>query len=166
MDFRLIIAYLHLAVFKYSYRNGKRGGTQSLPDVPVQIAVWSELKLHGDGHVRFERCFYSAPFNLVHRKLWAKTTDTTVCIYCDLELVAVHPRLRKPGSRSTVDEHLPPEAIAYKIQDPPSGVCAKPKPSVLSAIALSGASSPTGCWTTCGRPRESSASRKNTARNV
>ena len=91
---------------------------QSLPDVPVQIAVWAELKLHGDCHVRFERCFYSAPFSLVHRKLWVKATDTTICIYCDLELVAVHLRLRKPGSRSTVDEHLPPEAIAYKMQDP------------------------------------------------
>jgi hypothetical protein len=91
---------------------------QSLPDIPVQIAAWAELKLHGDCHVRFERCFYSAPFSLVHRKLWVKATDTTVCIYCDLELVAVHPRLRRPGSRSTVDEHLPPEAIAYKMQDP------------------------------------------------
>jgi len=54
----------------------------------------------------------------VHRKLWVKATGTTVCIYCDLELVGVHPRLHKPGSRSTVDEHLPPEAIAYKMQDP------------------------------------------------
>ena len=39
-------------------------------------------------------------------------------LYHDLNLVAVHPRLKKPGSRSTVDEHLPPEALAYKMQDP------------------------------------------------
>jgi len=32
--------------------------------------------------------------------------------------VAAHPRLHKPGARSTVDEHLPPEAIAYKMQGP------------------------------------------------
>ena len=89
-----------------------------LPDVPVQTALWAELKLHGDCHVRFEKCAYSAPFRLVHRKLWLKATDNTVHIYHNLELVAVHPRLRKPGSRSTVDEHLPPEAIAYKMQDP------------------------------------------------
>lgn len=89
-----------------------------LPDVPVQIATWTELKLHGDCHVRFEKCYYSAPFRLVHRKLWVKVTDNAVKIYFNLELVAAHPRLRKPGSRSTVDEHLPPEAIAYKMQDP------------------------------------------------
>lgn len=26
--------------------------------------------------------------------------------------------MRKPGARSTVDEHLPPEAIPYKMQGP------------------------------------------------
>jgi transposase len=91
---------------------------RSLPDVPVQIATWTVLKLHGDCHVRFEKCYYSAPFRLAHRKLWLKATDTAVKIYFNLELVAAHPRLRKPGSRSTVEEHLPPEAIAYRMQDP------------------------------------------------
>ncbi len=33
-------------------------------------------------------------------------------------MVAVHPRRFKPGDRSTVDDHLPPEALAYKMQDP------------------------------------------------
>jgi transposase len=89
-----------------------------LPDVPVQPAVWSRLKLHGDCHVRLGKCLYSAPFRLVHRELWARATETTVSLFYDLELVAVHPRLRQPGSRATVDEHLPPEAIAYKLQDP------------------------------------------------
>lgn len=89
-----------------------------LPDVPVQLAVWTRLKLHGDCHVRFEKCLYSAPFRLVHRQLWLKATDNSVKIYFALELVAVHPRLRKPGARSTVEEHLPPQAIAYKMQDP------------------------------------------------
>jgi len=32
-------------------------------------------------------------------------------------MVAVHPRLYKPGDRSTVDDHLSPEALAYKMQD-------------------------------------------------
>jgi hypothetical protein len=32
--------------------------------------------------------------------------------------VAVHPRLRVPGSRHTVPEHLPPEALAYRLRDP------------------------------------------------
>jgi len=87
-------------------------------DVPVELAVWTELKLHGDCHVRFEQCYYSAPFARIHLKHWVKATDNTVKIYFNRELVAAHTRLRKPGSKSTVDDHLPPEAIAYKMQDP------------------------------------------------
>jgi len=41
-----------------------------------------------------------------------------VKLFHDLELVAIHPRLKRAGLRSTVDEHFPPEAIAYKMQDP------------------------------------------------
>ncbi|MBI9085092.1 MAG: hypothetical protein JEZ11_15970 [Desulfobacterales bacterium] len=39
-------------------------------------------------------------------------------LYHDIKLVATHPRQIFPGQRSTVDEHMPPEAIAYKMQDP------------------------------------------------
>ena len=89
-----------------------------LPDVPVEIAAWCRVKLHGNCHVQFEKASYSAPFTLIRQNLWLKATDATVKIYHDLKLVAVHPRLRKPGARSTVDEHMPPESIAYKLQDP------------------------------------------------
>ena len=89
-----------------------------LPDVPVQLAVWTTVKVHGNCHVQFEKAQYSVPFRLVRQQLWLKATDTTVSLYNDLKLVATHPRLRRPGQRSTVDEHMPPEAIAYKMQDP------------------------------------------------
>lgn len=89
-----------------------------LPDLPVELAAWSQVKLHGNCHVQFEKAYYSAPFTLIHRSLWLKATDNTVKLYHDLKLVAIHPRLLKPGARSTVDEHMPPEAIAYKLQDP------------------------------------------------
>ena len=32
--------------------------------------------------------------------------------------MAIHPRLFKPGERSTVQEHLPPDAQAYFMRDP------------------------------------------------
>lgn len=89
-----------------------------LPSTPPQLATWAKLKLHGNCHIQFEKAFYSAPFRLVRRPLWVKATENTVKIYHNLELVAVHPRLRKPGQRSTNDEHLPPDALAYKMQDP------------------------------------------------
>ena len=89
-----------------------------LPDVPVELATWAQAKLHPDCHVRYEHCFYSAPFRLVRQQLWLKVTDTTVKLYHELKLVAVHRRLTVPGSRSTIDDHYPPEAIAYKTRTP------------------------------------------------
>jgi len=88
-----------------------------LPDVPPEMAQWTRAKLHGNCHVQFEKSYYSAPFRLVHQTLWIKATDNTVKLYHDLNLAAVHSRLKKPGLKSTVDEHLPPEALAYKMQD-------------------------------------------------
>ncbi len=90
---------------------------KSLPDVPVELSVWCGVKVHGNCHVQFEKCYYSAPYKLAHKKLWLKATDNIVKLYDDLSLVATHPRLRKPGSYSTIDEHMPPEAIAWKLQD-------------------------------------------------
>lgn len=89
-----------------------------LPANPPELATWAKVKLHGNCHVQFENTYYSAPFRLVHQELWLKASETTVKLFSDLNLVALHPRLRKPGSRSTIDAHLPPEALAYKMQDP------------------------------------------------
>jgi len=91
---------------------------QSLPDQPPQCAQWAQAKLHGDCHVRFLNCLYSAPFRLCGKALWLKATDTTVRIFHNYQLVACHPRLTQPGTRSTVDDHLPPNALAYKMRDP------------------------------------------------
>lgn len=88
-----------------------------LPDVPVEMASWCQVKVHGNCHVQFEKSCYSAPHPLAHKKLWLRATDNTVKLYFELKLVATHPRLRKPGIYSTVDDHMPPEAIAWKLQD-------------------------------------------------
>ncbi len=91
---------------------------KALPDAPPELAVWSKVKVHGDCHVQFEKCRYSVPHPLVHQSLWLKASDTSVRVYKDHELKAIHPRLKHPGQRSTLDEHLPPNALAYKMRDP------------------------------------------------
>jgi transposase len=88
-----------------------------LPDSPPECAVWVKVRLHGDCHVMFLKCRYSAPYKLVGQLLWLRSTETTVRIYHEHTLVAIHPRLFKPGSRHTIDEHLPPNAIAYCMKD-------------------------------------------------
>lgn len=91
---------------------------KSLPDVPVQLAVWAKVKVHGNAHVAFEKNLYSVPFRLIRQFLWLKATDTTVQVYREHELMAVHCRLQGAGRRSTLDAHMPPDALAYKLQDP------------------------------------------------
>lgn len=91
---------------------------KKLPDVAPELATWAKVKVHGNCHVQFEKAYYSVPFRLVRRQLWLKATETSVKLFYHLQMVAIHPRLRRAGARSTVDEHLPPEALAYKMQDP------------------------------------------------
>lgn len=89
-----------------------------LPDVPPELACWKQAVLHGNCHLQFDNCFYSSPHRLVHRKLWVRATEKTVEVFHEHELVAVHPRLHQRGSRSTIEQHLPPNALAYKMRDP------------------------------------------------
>ena len=91
---------------------------QPLPDRPVELAEWAQVTAHGDGHVQFDKCRYSVPYRLAHRELWLRAAETSVRIFRDHELQAVHPRLWRPGARSTVNEHMPPDALAYKLHDP------------------------------------------------
>lgn len=89
-----------------------------LPDQPPELAVWEKVTVHGNCHVQFLKCYYSVPFRLVRLELWLRASETTVRLYRDHELVAVHPRLLKYGSKHSLDEHLPPNALAYCMRDP------------------------------------------------
>ena len=91
---------------------------QALPDIAPTCATWAKAKLHPNGHVQHDYCSYSAPFHLIHQTLWLEITPDTVRLYLEHELVAIHPRRFKRGERSTVDDHLPPDAQAYLMRDP------------------------------------------------
>lgn len=88
-----------------------------LPDVwpePVDVAV---AKVHGDCHVQFEKRYYSAPYRLAHQQVFVEASETSVRLYRDHHLIASHPRLERPGERSTIDEHLPPDQLAWRLRD-------------------------------------------------
>lgn len=88
-----------------------------LPEHPPEKAAWQKVIVHGDCHVTYLKCRYSAPYKLAKQSLWLRASETTVRIYREHELVAMHPRLFKPGSRNTLEEHLPPNALAYAMKD-------------------------------------------------
>jgi transposase len=89
-----------------------------LPTSPPELARWATAKLHGDCHIQLEKRRYSAPYKLVGKELDVRLSETTVRLYYEHELFATHPRLQHPGQRSTIEEHLPPEHVAFKMRDP------------------------------------------------
>lgn len=91
---------------------------QPLPAIAPECPAWAKAKVHGNCHVQLDRCHYSVPFRLIRETLWLEIAPSVVRIYREHELVAVHPRLFKPGDRSTVQDHLPPDAVAYLMRDP------------------------------------------------
>jgi len=95
----------------------ERALLKPLPDHPPELAVWTKVKGHGNCHVQFLKCYYSIPYRFVNQLLWLRALETTVRIYHHHELIAIHPRLFKPGTKSTLNEHLPPNALAYCMRD-------------------------------------------------
>ncbi len=95
----------------------ERALLQPLPAVPPVLAVWAQVKVHRDTHIQFAQCLYSVPFRLVGQTLWLKASDTLVNLYRGHDPVASHPRLTGPGARSTLPDHLPPEALAWSLHD-------------------------------------------------
>jgi transposase len=91
----------------------------ALPERPPEVCVWAEVTVHRDTHVQFDRCLYSLPYALIGQQLWLRATSAMVQVF-DAQhlLVASHVRGTKPGGRSTVDDHLPPAARAWKMRTP------------------------------------------------
>lgn len=91
---------------------------KALPATPPECASWSQAKLHGDCHIQFDKAYYSAPWQRIGEQLDIRATETTVRIYHQHALIAVHARASRPGEHRSVDEHLPPHHQAWKMRDP------------------------------------------------
>ncbi|WP_425606039.1 Mu transposase domain-containing protein [Paraburkholderia sejongensis] len=74
--------------------------------------------VHRVAHTPHHKALYSVPFALVGKILWVKATDTVLQLFHQHELVATHPRLSKPGARSTVRDHQPLAAQAWLEHEP------------------------------------------------
>ncbi len=83
-----------------------------LPRTAYDPAVWKQVKLHRDGHVVFDKAFYSAPFRFVGQTLWLRAGLRDIRLFSgDFELVATHARAQQAGQRSTQLDHLPPDKV-------------------------------------------------------
>ena len=83
---------------------------QHLPYVAYDPASWKRCQLHRDGHVTFDKSYYSAPHRFVGQALWLRAGLREIRLFSEkFELVATHPRAKQPGQRFTHADHLPPD---------------------------------------------------------
>jgi|SRR5581483_2624389 len=85
-----------------------------MPSQAYDPAVWKQVKLHRDGHVVFEKAFYSAPSAYVGQHLWLRAGLREVRLFSEnFELLVTHRRAVRPGERLTKLDHFPPEQVTY-----------------------------------------------------
>jgi hypothetical protein len=97
----------------------ERASLKALPPRTPEVCSWARLKVHRDTHVQFDYCLYSVPYRLIGTVTTLRATSQQVMIFNDVhETVAVHPRGQRRGQRFTVDDHLPPPALAWKMHHP------------------------------------------------
>lgn len=89
---------------------------KALPEKPVELVSWHQVKVHHNGHVVLDKSHYSVPYQLVGQILWLRAGETSVRIYQEHELVALHPRLFQPGSHHSLPDHASPNVQAYAMQ--------------------------------------------------
>ena len=101
------------------YLQSEKPFLKPLPDHPVEIYIWHRTKkAPSQCHLLIEDNYYSFPYTLVGKELWAKTSETMVWIYEGYTLKAVHPRLLGSRQISKVLEHMPPKAQDFPLRDP------------------------------------------------
>ena len=85
-----------------------------LPDHRYQFARWQKARVGRDYHIRFDKHYYSVPYQLIGREVMVRATDKTIEVYYQRERHASHLRQSKPGRYTTEPEHRPPahQAVA------------------------------------------------------
>jgi transposase len=92
---------------------------RDLPLEPYNVGEWKDVTLHPDCTVAVDKNFYSAPHIHRGKELRAKLSANLVEIFLNLDLIAVHARVRgKVGERVVLNEHLPENSRAYREATP------------------------------------------------
>lgn len=84
----------------------ERAALLPLPAERFELVVWKPAKVHVDAHVEVGGKLYSVPWRTIGKRVWVRSTSTTVQVYLDETRLATHDRVRK-GRASTQEEHLP-----------------------------------------------------------
>lgn len=85
-----------------------RPALRALPTTRYTFATWCSPRVNIDYHVELDKHYYSVPYTLVHKKMEARLTATTVEVFFKGKRVASHARSYFAGKHTTLREHMPP----------------------------------------------------------
>lgn len=80
--------------------------------LPANRHLYKQFKaarVNQDYHITLEKCNYSVPCEYLKEEVEVRYCSQNVEIYHKHMLIAAHPRLRRIGECSTLDEHMPRE---------------------------------------------------------
>jgi transposase len=77
------------------------------PEVPYEVAPWSEVRVHRDHHVTVAKALYSVPTQYIGERVQVRNGHDLVRIYHRGQLIKTHPRVG-PGQCSTDAMDYPP----------------------------------------------------------
>src|SRR6202521_1702700 len=84
-----------------------RSALRPLPPSRYELAEWKPCVVNIDYHVEVDHNYYSVPYTLVHQRVEARFTSTTVEVIVNTRRVASHLRLTGRGRASTQIAHMP-----------------------------------------------------------
>ena len=80
---------------------------KSLPKERYVYAEWKSCRAGVDYHVELKKHYYSVPYQLMKKVLWARITPRTVEIYHNGQRVASHARSSGNRQHTTIADHMP-----------------------------------------------------------
>ena len=86
---------------------------QALPRDRYEMAEWKNCRVNIDYHVEVDHNYYSVPYQLIHERVEARFTHSTVEIFFKSRRIASHVRLWGRGKASTQPEHMPSSHRAH-----------------------------------------------------
>jgi transposase len=78
-----------------------------LPAAAYQFAEWKKARVNIDYHIEVDRHYYSVPYQLIHKQIDVRFTQSVVECFYKNNRVASHVRSFLPGRHTTVREHMP-----------------------------------------------------------
>jgi len=90
-----------------------RPALKPLPREPYVLRAWKVCRVNIDYHIEVEHNLYSVPYQLIHERVEARYTQTTVEIVYRNKRIDTHRRLYGRGKRSTKKEHMPSSHQAH-----------------------------------------------------